>query len=445
MADPNDPVGAPERPSPPTSPGPLSTGRTKRAEFSPVGEGERHASIDTLRGLALLGILAVNIPLGFALHSSVMYNPTLGVMPGGSFEGADKAAWYAVHTLFELKMMTLFSMLFGAGMVIMDHRASRSGASTAKVYYTRLGWLGLFGLIHAYALWYGDILFTYAVCGLLLYPMRRLSPTLLSLIAGVLLTVGALIYVGFGAAMSMDTSGKFSAFMNPSAEDFSSEVDARRGSYFDYFTWNAVYALMMQLFIVPFFAVWRVLAVMLIGMALMRSGVLGGFRSVRTYTLMTLVGFGVGVPIVLTGASYAVGTEFAPASVFGVWSTLNYVGSLFMAAGYTGVVMLICKLGVLRFVTTPLAAVGRLALTNYLAQTVICVFVFSGFGLDQFNQMSRVELLGVTAGIWGLQIVFSVLWLKRFRMGPMEWVWRSLTYMTPQRMVRRTGETTLPA
>jgi uncharacterized protein len=445
MADQHDRVDAAAHPHPPVTPGPLSSGRASRAEFAPVGEGERHASIDALRGLALLGILAVNIPLGFALHSSVMYNPTLGVMPGGSFEGADKAAWYAVHTLFELKMMTLFSMLFGAGLVLMDHRAGRAGGSAVKVYYKRLAWLALFGLVHAYALWYGDILFTYAVCGLLLYPMRRLTPTILYLIAGVLLTIGALIYVGFGAALSMDTSGKFSAFMAPSPDEFASEVDARRGSYFDYFTWNAMYSLMMQLFIVPFFAVWRVFAVMLIGMALMRSGVLGGFRSVRTYVLMTIVGFGVGVPLVLAGASHAASTDFKPTAVFGVWSTLNYIGSLFMAAGYTGAVMLVCKLGVLTFVTTPLAAVGRLALTNYLMQTVICVFVFTGFGLDQFNQMSRVELLGVTVGIWGVQIIFSLLWLKKFRMGPMEWVWRSLTYMTPQRILRRTGEATVPA
>ena len=158
----------------------------------PVSSAERYFAVDVLRGFALLGILAMNI-VSFGWPWPAYGNP----MRGGGFTGLDRGVWFFNHLIFEEKMMTIFSMLFGAGLVLMDQRAEARGARIGRVYYRRVLILLMIGLVHAYLIWIGDILVLYAQCGLLLYFFRNLRPRTL-LIVGVL-------------ALSRSDSGRFSA------------------------------------------------------------------------------------------------------------------------------------------------------------------------------------------------------------------------------------------
>ncbi len=180
------------------------------------------------------------------------------------------------------------------------------------------------------------------------------------------------------------------------------------------------------------------LAAMLLGMALFKSGVLTAERSNRFYGTMLAVGYVVGFAvnyreghIIVDGAFEVLAFDHA---------ALTYdIGRVAMAMGHIGVVMLFCKSGALGFLRTAIGAVGRMALTNYIMHTVICIFVFYGFGFGMYGSLERHELYYVVVAIWLFQLIVSPLWLARFRFGPLEWVWRSLTYWKRQPMLRRTA------
>src|SRR5262249_7249538 len=163
---------------------------------APVSEAERLFAVDALRGFALLGILAMNI-VGFAWPEPAYGNP----LRGGGFEGLDRAVWFFNHLVFEAKMMTIFSMLFGAGLVLMDQRASARGASVGWVYYRRILWLLVIGLVHAYLIWDGDILVLYAECGLFLYLFRNQTPRTLIILAVLAMMILVPVVLGFVAAV----------------------------------------------------------------------------------------------------------------------------------------------------------------------------------------------------------------------------------------------------
>ena len=164
------------------------------APIAPVAREDRIPALDALRGCALLGILLMNIP-GFALHPASYGDPTVA----GGADGANLWFWIVNHILFDGKMRALFSMLFGAGVLVLTERGEAKGHSMADIYYRRLFWLLLFGVLHAYLLWWGEILYPYALCGLFLYPFRHVRPSRLLAAAGVSLLVitGFLIGDGF--------------------------------------------------------------------------------------------------------------------------------------------------------------------------------------------------------------------------------------------------------
>ena len=162
----------------------------------PIPEPQRLESIDVLRGVAVLGILLMNIQ-SFSMIGAAYMNPTAH----GDLGGADGAVWYACHLLADQKFMTIFSMLFGAGIIVMTGRRERAGEASAGVHYRRMAWLALFGLAHAYLLWYGDILFSYAACGVVVYPFRRLPPAALIALGLCSVAVASLISLASGLSM----------------------------------------------------------------------------------------------------------------------------------------------------------------------------------------------------------------------------------------------------
>jgi uncharacterized protein len=407
--------------------------------LTPVRPDERIASIDVLRGVALLGILSINI-WGFALPYTVFLDPTVA----GGWDGWNRGVWIVFHLLAEQKMMSLFSMLFGAGLIVMVRRSDERGTSLVAIYYRRIAWLLVFGLLHAYLLWEGDILVPYALCGLVLYPFRRLRPRtqmilgLLVFLSQVAMTAGlGLLLLSLREATGPDNdqgSGELRELRQTLEDnlfpprDIEKQIDEHHEGYIPQFWRRASDNISLQ---TGDFLLWagpRAGGLMLVGMALMQWGVFAATRSYRFYVRLMLAGYGLGLPLVAYGIHDMMTHDFDFLRQDLISGHFNYIGSLLVALGHTGLVMLICKAGLLPWLTSRLAAVGRMALSNYLTQTIICTTLFEGWGFGLFGRLNRVELLGVVAAIWLLQLIVSPLWLRRFRFGPMEWLWRSLTY-----------------
>ena len=421
----------------------------------PVAANERIAAVDVLRGFALLGILAMNI-VAFAWPGAAYDNPTRG----GGFSGLDRVIWVFNHLFFEMKMMTLFSMLFGAGLVLMGERSDQRGASLRGVYYRRCLWLLVIGLIHSYLIWFGDILVMYAECGLIIYLFRRWRPRTLIPVGVAFLCVLVPIVMGFAAgfdflestakkaeaAEKADTAAdavpgldlprrvdaQDPAELDPDApkkkEDFEKSIKLHRGGYAGIVKDRAKELFFGQTvgFILAGF--WLAGGRMLIGMGLMKLDVFSGRRSRRFYIGLMLLGYGIGLPLVAYDAYELIRTNFGFRFPLHGGIFLNFFGSVLVALGHVGALMLIYKAGRLTWLTSRLAAVGRMALTNYLTHSIVCTTLFYGYGFGSFGHVNRTGLAGIVLVIWIVQMLVSPIWLERFRFGPAEWLWRSLTY-----------------
>ena len=404
-----------------------------RPNAEPVAETARIDAIDVLRGFALLGILVMNIQ-SFAMPQAAYFNPTAW----GDLEGANLRVWLTGRMFFDQKFMTLFSMLFGAGIVLMAGRAEARGGA-GRVHYRRMGWLLVIGLLHAHLLWYGDILFTYAVCGMVVYPLRHLSPGRLVALGTILLAIGSAPSLAAGMSLPYWPEEALSALTDeawrPTPAVIEAELAVYRGGWLAQLPSRSGDALALQTVLLIFWGLWRAGGLMLIGMALFKGDVFGARRSTRFYAGLIAAAVAVGLPL----QAYGLSLDFARG--WTVWSffigmQFNYWPSVAVSLGYVGLVMLACRNAALHRLTRPFAAVGQTALTNYLLQTVLCTLVFYGHGLGWFGSVDRVGQLGVVAAVWAVQLVASPLWLSRFRFGPAEWAWRSLTYGARQPLRR---------
>ncbi len=432
------------------------------AEVAPVEVAARLDSVDVLRGVALLGILAMNIAL-FGWPYKVYTTPTAA--PG--YGWGDLALWMFNHVVFDEKMMSIFSMLFGAGLVLMADRADARGARLGKVYYRRIGVLLLIGLIHAYLIWEGDILVAYALCGLFLYPFRRRSATTLVVVGASLLSVALLLWVvGRPIVIHLrDTAARVDAQVaageTPSKSDqrdhdtwknimkdsdegpqkFQEAIETYRGGYLGIVAKRAPQVAVMQTMGFVFAFWWMVGGRMLLGMGLMKFGVFSAERSVGFYRRLALVGYGVGLPLVICDIAiewYYGFFQQNPVFYFtGGWWLIQEISSPFLALGHVAMVMLLFKSGAASWLVRRLAAVGRMALTNYLLTSIICTTIFYGYGFGLYGRLHRPSLYLVVLGVWAFLFAISLPWLERFRFGPAEWAWRSLTYGRPQPFLRR--------
>jgi uncharacterized protein len=421
---------------------------------APVESEARLTSVDVLRGFALCGILAMNIA-HFGWPQTVYSDPTAA--PG--YGWADSALWMFNHIFFDTKMMTIFSMLFGAGLVLMSDRAEAKGASLRKVYYRRVLILLAIGLVHSYLIWDGDILVPYALCGLLLYPLRRKSPRTLIVTAVVLLCLVFPLWLGMRGAVSFarhvtqQVEAELQEGKTPAgwrmkvhdgwtkaiqeskkdpAENFQKTLNIHRGGYGGIVAHRAGELIGIQTFGFVLGFWWMVGGRMLLGMGLMKMGVFSAQLPRDFYIRLALIGYGVGLPLVLADVAIDFHYQFFHAQgvvyMTGGWWLIGTVSSPFMALGHVAIVMLICQAGALSWLTRRLAAVGRMALTNYLTQSIVCTTLFYGYGLDLYGTLHRPSLYLVVLSIWAFQLWISPIWLARYRFGPAEWVWRSLTY-----------------
>jgi uncharacterized protein len=426
--------------------------------LEPIASFERHHSLDVLRGVAVLGILAMNIYF-FGLPAAAYSNPSVY----GESWGVHLATWAFTHLFFEIKFMTIFSALFGAGLVVMFQRAEARHRPLAKIYYRRILWLLLIGLVHAYALWVGDILVTYALAGLLLFLFRRRSPKTLLIVGCSVLLIPSLAAFGFGvyvekmmAARSevaelsaagetpseeqrklADSWEEMRPYFDPTPEEVQKELQIYRNGYLGMVRYRAPMVLMTQTLSFAFFTLWRAGGVMLLGMALMKLGVFSAQRSRSFYRRCVLWGYGLGLPLAALSAWDLIRVDWTMPHTIQVTSHLNYYGSLAVALGHVGTVMLLCQSQALADLRHRLSAVGRMAFSNYLLQTILCTTIFYGYGLGLFGHLNRFPLMFFVVAIWLLQLWLSPWWLSRFRYGPLEWLWRSLTYWRRQSMAAR--------
>src|SRR5208282_185692 len=287
----------------------LRPDRTNHRQISkmpqPVAEKERIASIDVLRGFALLGILPMNIQY-FSMISAAYGNPTAY----GDLHGANYWVWLLCHVLADQKFMTIFSMLFGAGIFLMTSRIETTGKPSAALHYRRMGWLILFGLAHAYLLWSGDILVAYGMCGLLVYLCRKLRPRTL-LVLG-LLTI---------------------------ASQTANEIRAYRGTWTVQMKFRVPDSVQMETIFFVAFTFWRVTGLMLAGMALFKLGVFSAKQPASLYWTMIAVAFCYGIPLTIYGThrDFAAGWDFRYSFFYG--AQFNYWASLLVSLGWVGAVM----------------------------------------------------------------------------------------------------------
>ncbi len=412
----------------------MSTEPIPQAERGPVTQAERIMSIDVLRGFAVLGILVMNIQ-SFSMIGSAYINPT----SYGDLTGINFVVWLVSHVLADAKFMTIFSMLFGAGIVLMTSRREMSGRGSAGVHYRRMGVLLVIALLHAYLLWYGDVLYYYAMCGFLVYLFRRWRPGPLLIVGIGSIAVGSAISIFFGWSMQFwppDAAQNTMSFWMPTEEAVAREMAAHHGDYVGLLAYRAPTTVFFQTFLFLTEFLWRAGGVMLVGMGLYKVGVFSAKLSSRAYVLFIVVAVLIGLPVVLYGVHRNFAAEWKAEYSFFFGPRFNYWGSLLVSLGWASVVMLACKHDVLPAFRRALAATGQMAFTNYLMQTVICTTIFYGYGFGLFGKVERKHQILIVFAVWAFQLVLSPLWLRIFRFGPLEWLWRSLTYMKAQPMRR---------
>jgi uncharacterized protein len=426
--------------------------------IGPVAQNQRINALDALRGLALLGILPANV-LVFGLYIAAENDPTVA---GGPATGWNLASWALFRILIAGKMRALFSMVFGASAILLTARVEeRSGESGADIYYRRNLWLLGFGLAHAFLLFWGDILYPYAVCALILFPFRKLP-------AKKLILIGAL-FIAFktgwsaveawrqverrqlaAAADAAERAGRKPTeeesaakqaltaqrrLRKPSKEDL--EKDARqwragpwaviRARANELARWQA-----LPLYDPTFADIW---SMMFIGMGLFKMGVFSAARSFRFYAWMAAAGLLVGTPLNSANAWLALRSHFDRQTI--LFTNVAYdLERLPMALADTALLMMLCKARALQWLTSRLAAMGQMALSNYILQSVVCTFVFTGYGLSLYGGLERYQLYYVVAGCWAVSLAASPIWLRHYHFGPLEWCWRALTYWKRQPMRR---------
>lgn len=399
---------------------------------TPVSNKNRIHSLDVLRGLAILCILIMNIPIFSSLNSTVP-NP----LSYGEFTGADKWIWILSHIFADQKFMAIFSTLFGAGIFLMAESNKKKGIKESSIHFRRMLWLMLFGLLHAYLLWEGDILFSYALIGMVMFLLRNKSPKKLIIIASILFIIPVLLNVLNGLAFQFveipESEYKDQLqYWSPTQEEIAADIAAYQGSWMEQMPFRAKTAFFLQVLGLLFYTFWRTGALMLLGMALMKTGFLKAEKENSVYVKTAIVGFLVGISINILGVIFNINQNFSFEVSGTMGSAFNYIAGLFTMLGFISVVMLITKSQNFMWLKSILTSVGKMAFTNYIMQSVICTFIFYGHGLGYYGTFNRTEQMITVVSVWVFQIIFSKFWLTKFKYGPLEWLWRSLTYKKAQ-------------
>lgn len=428
-----------------------------------VQSDQRIHVLDAVRGFALLGILLMNIPF-FGMPELLNYNLSIR----NEFSGPNYYTWWIVNFLFEGSMRGLFSLMFGAGMMLLTTRLSARADidSVAEIYHRRMIWLLLFGFFNAFVLlWPGDILYSYAICGLFLFPFRSMKARYVLLVAGIIMVLFTVktSYQDFEplrtrnealVIQKIDTTKtklsedqkemlmKWKGFQEKqklSTKKKEVEKSARKvkGSYSTLLPYYTDLNVMLQTTAFYQANFLDCLIFILIGIAFYKLKIITGERSQRFYLVMALLGYLVALPLAYWRLNLSLTEKFDLIKVLEKVPFDTYeIRRLGLTLGHLGLLMFVYKAGIFRFLFNAWAKVGQMAFSNYLLQSIICGLYFYGFGFNQFNELQRYQLYLVVLAVWAFNILFSYVWLHFFTMGPFEWVWRSLTYRRVQAIRR---------
>ncbi|MCG2840164.1 DUF418 domain-containing protein [Sandaracinobacter sp. RS1-74] len=399
----------------------------------------RITSIDTVRGVAVLGILVMNV-IGMAYAGAAYLNP---IYAGGA-EPANMWLWAVAYVTVDGKMRALFAMLFGASLLLMAESGPAEGAT--RRHLARMAVLFLIGLAHGSLLWAGDILLPFALVGLAVWPLRRQPPSRLFLLGVIALGLQVAINLSFGmqalaaqaAAAAPDASqavldawASLRSVTYTDPADVARETAMYRGSPGQILAIRHEAVMFARFFLLPFTFFAESVGLLLIGMGLYRLGWWqGGFDGAHYRKLalaLILPGWAIGV---FLAWRFFVSGFSAPAFFF--TDSARVLVAPAVAVGYAALIIAAVKSGAFPRLVARLAACGRMALSNYVAASLLGNLIFTGIGLGLFGELSRPQVMLVVLGIWALQLAWSRPWLEHFRYGPLEWLWRSLARGRPQ-------------
>jgi uncharacterized protein len=404
----------------------------------------RFLELDALRGFAVMGILLMNI-VGFSMPEMAYINPAVF----GGTDLPDSIAWILSYLFIDGKMRGLFTFLFGASLILICERADAKGESPAGTHFSRMIWLMVFGLAHYFFIWWGDILFLYAVIGCGAYFMRNWTVDKLIRWAVILYfsgffayasSIGSLFYLqsmAESAGAGSEMGAEYREIMEgiaPSAVAIGQDVSLHLSSYGELFQYKIT-----ELWLGPLAMVFEngleTLPFMMFGMALYKNGFLTGGWEVQRYQRMARLTLLIGlVPLILI-CGFVVAQGFEPVITLNAVMAWSMPSRLLMTIGYLAILILLIKRFANHSLIHRVAAAGRVAFSNYLGTSIVMAFIFYGWGLGLYGSIGRAELYLFVFSAWAVMLFWSKPWLMRFRYGPLEWLWRSLAKRQVQPMV----------
>lgn len=416
---------------------------------------ERYQSLDFLRGIAVLGILLMNID-SFSFPQAQHSHFT-------NFTGINYESWKIVSIFFEGTMRGLFSMLFGASCMLILSKTNSN--DSVDIYYRRLFWLFLLGLFNAYILlWHGDILYGYAIAGMFLFPFRKLNAKYL-IIIGLCISISVFgrltyryivhrkpIYTAYHAAMTdslkfhkklsvkqKDDISKFkdlSKHFKKDTASINSEIRTMRGNYVSVFNKRWTDGEEVQKWTLYDYNFWDYILMMFIGMGFYKLGVFTNQLSSKQYLYLMLGGYAVGLLIRIPFVNSFYFTEKEMEHFFETYTiptgAVSHIGRVFMTVGHIGLLMLMYQSGWFKGFVNIISKAGQMALSNYLLESILCGLFFYGFGFGMFAKLQIYQNYLFVGVVWIICLTFSNIWLRYFQFGPFEWLWRSLTYWKKQ-------------
>ena len=420
---------------------------------APVLQQERITILDSLRGIAILGILLMNVP-GFGLPYAQTSDPSVYDETGLNYK-----AWFIVDWALSGTQRAIFSMLFGAGMILFITKLEKrmNGMEPSIYFFRRQMWLLAFGLFNAFVLlWFWDILYAYAIYGMLLFVFYRLPAKTLLILAFVNLALMTVrenrdLYqtkkvITKGELVSkIDTTkiklteeqqeelGAWVAIKEKSTPEAKrkkadGETNAVRGNYGSVYEVQSDKSMHVELYY-TYLYIWDVLLFMFLGMAFYKNGVMLGKASYSVYWLLFIGGLGIGLLLSWFTQQSIINNHFSDYEINkNVLFQYYQVGRMSRSLGFFGLLMLMYKSGFFKWFFALFRPVGQMAFTNYLMQSFIGLIFFTGIGFGYFGKLERYELYIYTGIVWVIEIIWSHIWLRYFRFGPLEWAWRSLTY-----------------
>jgi uncharacterized protein len=414
------------------------------------GMTDRITSLDVLRGIAVMGILLMNI-IAFSMPEPAYMSP----VAFGDGTAIDVAGWAVMFVLVDGKMRGFFTILFGASTLIVWQRAQEASGNGASVHLKRMAWLLVFGFLHFFLIWTGDILTLYALCGMVALFLVKKDVDQLWGNAIALFAVHFIIFSGMCAVFYvMQHFAMMPGATAESVQSFRDIADGIQGTpdslAKDVALYQSGWLTIVQDTVskdafnpIAQFLTFGVetLGLMALGMMYVKNGFLTGQWGSEDYKRTMIRCYGIGLPPLILMAIFQIATGFDPLNGFLIILVLSMPFSILVTVGHAALILFLLKERATSPLTARIAATGRVAFSNYIATSILMTGLFYGWGLGQFGQWARWQVYLVVPFMWIAMLIWSKPWLDRFQYGPLEWVWRSLSRWKRQPLRRISAPT----